>query len=513
MIISLLSFALILLLLEPLATYLWDSKKLRRFPNATYLSGISNLSYILQRWRGFRSKEVHEAHQRHPVVRIGPNSISFATPSAIRAIYGHTTGCIKGDTYSTAAGTHPSLLDVVQKDEHARKRRILSHAFATRNLEQWEFKVTNNVQRLVHQFDRICREANVVTGNDTGTIDYRMWTNLFTAEAIVDIGLSERLGFIDRGNDLVAILTADGKEKAVSYIDCLHSGKRATSIIIWSTWFHPLRFALGILPGFFRSQWQKGRCFDEMVKHLVRQRIQRYKDGEELDDLVGCLLQDKEGQARNLHTGEIEAEVSTLLDAGSDTTAISLTHVMYCLLKTPTALSRLRKELDAALDGSEVIATYASVKNLPYLRACLDESLRLLPPVSFGLNRKTPPEGLMIDGHWIPGNTIVAVPAYTAHRNPRFFPDPESYRPDRWLKDGSGEAQASFIPFSAGARGCIGRNITYIEQTVLLTTLLRRYDFSLPNPEWELEHEEAFNLWPGPLPLTIRRREANVLSL
>lgn len=183
---------------------------------------------------------------------------------------------------------------------------------------------------------------------------------------------------------------------------------------------------------------------------------------------------------------------------------------MYCLLKTPTALARLREELDSALYDDEDIATYASVKNLPYLHACLDESMRLFPPVSFGLNRLTPPDGLMIDGHWIPGNTIVAVPAYTAHRNPRLFPEPERYEPERWLKDGNKEAQASYIPFSAGARGCIGRNISYIEQTVLTATLLRRYDFSLPYPEWELGHEEAFNLWPGPLPLTIKRREATV---
>lgn len=87
---------------------------------------------------------------------------------------------------------------------------------------------------------------------------------------------------------------------------------------------------------------------------------------------------------------------------------------MYFLMKTPAALSRLRDELRVALDGSQEIAKYATVKNLPYLYACINESLRLLPPVAFGLNRMTPPEGLMIDGTWIPGNTLVGVPAYTA---------------------------------------------------------------------------------------------------
>lgn len=202
------------------------------------------------------------------------------------------------------------------------------------------------------------------------------------------------------------------------------------------------------------------------------------------------------------------------MDAGSDTTAIALTHVMYHLLKTPAALSQLRQEIDAhAVYGGHEVVTYASVKNLPYLRGCLDESLRLLPPVSGGLHRVTPPEGLMIDGHWIPGKTIVAVPIYTAHRNPEIFKEPKEYKPERWLTEQNKEAQASFIPFSAGARGCIGRNITYIEQMILMATIIQRYEFEFAFAQWELCHEEAFNLWPGPMPLKIRRRDNSRISM
>lgn len=181
---------------------------------------------------------------------------------------------------------------------------------------------------------------------------------------------------------------------------------------------------------------------------------------------------------------------------------------MYYLLKTPTALSQLRQEIDAhAILGDNEVVTYASVKNLPYLRACLDESLRLLPPISGGLHRVTPPEGLTIDGQFIAGKTIVAVPIYTAHRNPDVFPEPEEYRPERWLGEESKAMQASFIPFSAGARGCIGRNITYIEQMILMATLVHRYEFQFAREDFELRHEEAFVLWPGPMPLKVKRRE------
>ncbi|KKY18718.1 putative benzoate 4-monooxygenase cytochrome p450 [Diplodia seriata] len=203
----------------------------------------------------------------------------------------------------------------------------------------------------------------------------------------------------------------------------------------------------------------------------------------------GFSLRQAEGDAWQ---GKIEAEVGVMLDAGSDTTAIALANIMFFLLKNPATFSKLREELDNALPADTIIPSYASVKQLPYLRACLDESLRLIPPVSMGLSRITPSE--------------VGVPAYTAHRDPSLFPDPEEYRPERWLGDKTSEMQAAFIPFSAGSRGCIGRNITYLEQTVLIATLVRRYDFELPSPDWELEREEAFNVWPGSMPLKIKLR-------
>lgn len=197
------------------------------------------------------------------------------------------------------------------------------------------------------------------------------------------------------------------------------------------------------------------------------------------------------------------------MDAGSDTTAIALTHVMYYLLKNPQTLSTLRNEVSTAFSNGDPIASYAKVKNLPYLKACLDESLRLLPPLCRGLERRTPPEGMQIAGQHIAGNIRVSVPAYVAHCDPVIFPDPETYRLKRWLEseEVTRPMRAAFIPFSTGARACIGRNITMIEQQMFLATLVHRYEFELLSKEWTLDWEEAFNLWPGKMPLKIWRRE------
>ena len=166
--------------------------------------------------------------------------------------------------------------------------------------------------------------------------------------------------------------------------------------------------------------------------------------------------------------------------------------------------------MSGAITGDKV-APYSKVKNLPYLKACIEESLRLSPPLPRGLERVTPPSGARIIGEFIPGNVGVSVPAYVAHRDPNLFPEPEAFLPERWLNNENiGKMRDAFIPFSAGGRACVGRNITMIEQQILMATLLHRYDFSLPSPDWTLQNEEAFNLWPVELPVRIWKREVEV---
>ena len=145
------------------------------------------------------------------------------------------------------------------------------------------------------------------------------------------------------------------------------------------------------------------------------------------------------------------------MDAGSDTTAIALTHILWQLSRHPVELQKLRDEIKPVFDElpeGSFVASYNSLRNCAYLRACLDESLRLHPPISTGLQRKTTGSGTKIDGHFIPGDVLVSVPAYVAHRNEEVFPEPESFIPERWLQpENASQFQKNFLAFSAGSRG------------------------------------------------------------
>ena len=500
----------------PVINYLRDPKGLRRYPNLSFWSGITDLYFVYEAHKGFRSKKLLETHRNSPIVRIGPNSLSYGDVRAIKDIYGHATSCTKDLMYSELAGSHYHLADVIDKPDHARKRRMLSAAYALKNLETWEYKVADTTARMINAFDVRCT-APLATGfrpiSEDLTIDYRMWGNLFTVSAIANIGLSEDLGLLEQGSDLVTSEAMDGTISRVPFRKCLHATAWAQSNLVWAYgWYRSLIQISKLISSVYREMWRYNEDWNGIVLHRATQRWKRYRVGEKLDDFFTALMESKSGTPNNLEWGEIVAEISIMMHAGSDTTAIAVNNAMYSLLKNPKCMQKLRAEVDAALDDDEVVAPYDKVKHLPYLRACIDEALRISLPTTFGLPRRTPMEGSSIMGDFIPGNTSVSVSAYVAHRDASVFPEPETYSPDRWL-DGKGkDLQPYFITFSAGARGCIGRNISYLEQTVLLASMVHRYEFALPYPEWEPTLRENFNLSPGPMPLKVWRRVAEVPS-
>lgn len=500
------------LVLKPIYDYYRDPKGLRRFHGMTRLAPFTNIPYMYYAARGCRFKAVHEAHKKHTVVRVGPNSVSFNDVAGVRDIYGHSTPALKDDFYNVLAGTHRHLADVQNRQEHARKRRVLAGAYSQANLVQWEHVVADRTSVLVSQYDRLCESPEYVptphadTSVDPkqyeGSINHRLWAGLFGIDAICEIGFSAGLRLLENGSDMVDIETMDGKPYRVSYRESLWYQHRIQSSLVWSTgWFKHL-----VTWTQWHPFWQHEKNNTNMIITFCKRRLQRYQAGEKLDDFTTYLLEDKYGNANMLPMGELCSEFSIMMNAGSDTTATAITNALYNLLKNPECFQALRGELDAVLEPDEAVAAYDRVKHLGYLRACLDESMRLNPPNTMNVPRLTPPEGLEIMGEWIPGNTTVHSPPYSMHRNAHIFPDPESYRPERWLAKDAKDLQPHFITFSAGARGCIGRNITYLEQYVVIASLVHRFDFELLSPHWVLPQREAFTCSPGDMPVRISRR-------
>lgn len=169
--------------------------------------------------------------------------------------------------------------------------------------------------------------------------------------------------------------------------------------------------------------------------------------------------------------------------AGSETTAISLSSIFYHLLRNPNVYKKLMVELDGAIsETTDEIVTWKTSQTLPYLDAIVQESFRLHPAAGLMLERIVPAPGLNILGHYIPNGTIVGCNAWVLHRRPEVFgQDVSVFRPERWIEAGKEELKemkSAMFQFGAGARTCIGKNISLLEIYKLVPSLLTRFEVS-----------------------------------
>jgi cytochrome P450 len=173
-------------------------------------------------------------------------------------------------------------------------------------------------------------------------------------------------------------------------------------------------------------------------------------------------------------------EMKQYLWAGTETTALTLAWALYLTARHPKAAERIRREGEATYgDRSPTAADYSA---LAYTRAVIQETMRLYPPI-WGLIRVAV-NADVIDGKSIrPGDRIVMF-AYGAHHNPKFWEDPEEFRPERWLGDAiKKRIKYSYLPFGAGKRSCIGGAMSQVENTLALSILLRRFRPEYVGPE------------------------------
>lgn len=203
----------------------------------------------------------------------------------------------------------------MDKAEHQRKRKVLASAYAIKNLEGWEHKIADKMLRLVRQFDARCVGATSKDGHSLAgeVVDYRAWTNFFTMDAILDIGLSQPAGFLDRGYDNIPSEEMDGTTKTVSYREVLHSNLTAQSHLVWAyDWYHMLKKWSRFLSSKYRTLLGKGDAFDGIVIHQMRRRFQRYQAGEKVVDFFQALMENRDGTPHMLEWGEIFAELNIM---------------------------------------------------------------------------------------------------------------------------------------------------------------------------------------------------------
>jgi len=222
----------------------------------------------------------------------------------------------------------------------------------------------------------------------------------------------------------------------------------------------------------------------ERLKELTRSRVERRKEKvSDRKDLLGRLIEAKDPlTGQMLDPIDLRTEAFSSIVAGSDSTSSALSYTFYHILNHPEVYKALTDEIcqtfpDRNLRTDSAPPTYAELGRLPYLQACIKESLRLTPPATINLPRYVPAGGKVIAGMYFPGKTTVGISAVPIHLDTKNFgSDAAKFNPDRWIHGSGGlspeEMNRYWIPFGIGSRQCIGKNVALMELVKLVGTLL-----------------------------------------
>ncbi|KZV87070.1 cytochrome P450 [Exidia glandulosa HHB12029] len=413
---------------------------------------LTRLRTVLSSWRGTHYTAMKRLHTKYgPIVRMGPNAISIVDVGAVSSVLG-ASGLPKDHYYRAR---HPPTADsllVMTGTAHAHRRRIWNRGLGQETLPIHARAATAGVERLRQQLDKLADGQTCVNMTD--------WIRLYGFDFMGEFAFGKEFGLVQAGTDSIGVW------RAIQRFLVAHD------IVGHLPW-------LGIRAAFIPGLVTALIALRNFARKCVQDRLKRPATTLDLWYYLGT--EDSDGAGR-LRPDELAADGTLALVAGSDTSASAMVCTLFFLLSNPDSLAKARTEIDAVVaNGMTPWASADDHGALPFMNACIDESLRLMPVVPTNGSRCVPigSGGKHIAGYFIPEDTEVFVSPYQLHRDPRYFsPKTEEYRPERWLEPGWITTRDAFIPFSAGPSQCVGKNLARIEIIIALTALLRNYDIA-----------------------------------
>lgn len=383
---------------------------------------------------------------------VGYRDYNFFHPDQVREllIAGHE-GLIRWERATEVfAAAHGQSVLVAEGPAWQRQRKLLQPGFSPRRVEGFAPLMV------------AASEAALSHWPDEGPIAFEQAMTLLTMDVILRSLFS-------------AGTTAQGEAAAEAVHELGREGMKEmywpVSAPLWAPWKAGKRRALRTLDGLIRG-------------HLARRRGQMGHDhhagpGAPHDDLLAMLMALRDDQGRPLDDQALRDECMTTFLAGHETSAAALTWWGWCMAAHPEAQRRAADEVRQRLGhgAGQRAPTAADIPHLPWLGACIKETLRLYPPAPALMSRRcTTP--LTVGGVEIPPGALVRLTPGVIHRDPRWFEEPEAFHPERF-DPASGHAEiprGAWLPFGAGPRVCLGSHFALTEITLIAALLLQRFE-------------------------------------
>ena len=336
-------------------------------------------------------------------------------------------------------------------------------------------------------------------------VDLGAWLQYYAFDVIGEVTFASKFGFLEQGKDV------DGMMKAIqgmlTYAALCGQVPEYDKYLLGNPLFTMVMPAM--------ESWNQVVLF---TLKAINARASIQRDGELNDadegghDHLSRWAAVKTSDPLKMSSRDIVVHLSANVFAGSDTTSIALRAMVYFLCRHPAAMAKIVQEIDDA-DKKGALSqpiSYQEATELPYVCAVIKEAMRLHPSIGLLMERHVPFEGATICGRHIPGGTIVGINHWVISHNADVFPDPEAFKPERWLEaseDHLKEMEGLFsFNFGAGSRYCLGRHISLIEIHKVIPQLLRTFKVELTHPEKEWEICNHFFVQQEGVICTLTRR-------
>ncbi|RKP05956.1 cytochrome P450 [Thamnocephalis sphaerospora] len=438
---------------------------LRTVPGPWYCA-LGGLYYQLKMAKGIQLPWIQRLHEKYgPVVRVAPNVISMRDVDAAHTIFA-THRFIKGPIYHGFDLTGSENIFSARDPAFFKIRKKLAVPMFTRTAveEMDDMIMAAGITPLMARLDRHAEAGDA--------IDIMGLFHYMTFDVIGDIAFGRNFNLIEDDNN----------------------GDNMVTWLAGTAQLGIYKLALGPLA----NQWLMPKLFEcqrKIIDFTVESvRIRRATPSTRPDSLNKFLVAMKDEKIEQLSDMDIAGDILLQLMAGTDSTATCCAWTIYRLKNEPEVYARLLAELREAIPDINMCITHAMVRNLPYLTAVINESLRIYPVAGGDPHRVVPKGGVEFCGKYLPAGTVVMASQQMLNYWDKIWDEPTAFRPERWLikdEERLNEMKRAFYPFSMGVRSCIGRDLAWMEMHVTLASVLRRYEVEiLPNNDME----PVFNL-------------------
>ncbi|RVD85055.1 uncharacterized protein DFL_003386 [Arthrobotrys flagrans] len=439
----------------------------------------------------FRLEDWHRKYG--PIVRTAPNIIHFNDIDTYNQVFKVATKFPKSATLYTNPSTQGSLLNIVDFHDAHLRRSALQPYFSKQSVRKLENLINSKVSKFL---DRL---------GSMNTINISRGFRCLACDVITTYSYEKCFEALED-----AEFAPDWLLAFESMLDAPRIAVIFPPIIMFFTWLFE-KLDRGTIRRISPSISAVLDFSDQCRTAVMRQKT-RWDAGEtDMVTIFAQLFQDDPKKGRKASTdNELAADALLTISAGMDTTGHTLTLATYHLVKNPDIQGRLLSELKTVMKHPKDDVSEETLEKLPFLQACLKESLRFAHGVPGPLPRDVPANGATIMGHYLPPGTITTTSHYFYHTNPNIFPEPLKFHPERWLAEDTRELERYFMPFSRGARVCIGLNLAWGELSLALARLIRRYEISFSdefkdeNMKWKAMFVP---ITKGPLLVIVKERE------